>query len=141
MITPPWAIDPDVDTLVDLFENAVANHGDADAIVDRDRRLTYTEWWTQAGGLAEQLRSRGVGAGSVVAIALPSSAEYAVAYAAIARLGAVATGINPRHGVGEVAYVLDKAEPAVIICGQEFESVLPDRYRARSLDVERFPEL
>ena len=51
----------------------------------------------------------------VVALMLPSSIDYAVCYAALARLGAVTTGLNTRLGPREVAAVLDRAGPVLVI--------------------------
>ena len=50
----------------------------------------------------------------MVAILLPSSIDFAVAYAAASRLGAVATGINTRLGRTEITAILDRCRPAVL---------------------------
>ncbi|MDZ4044783.1 MAG: class I adenylate-forming enzyme family protein [Rhodoglobus sp.] len=134
-----WAIDPDAPSLAALFERAVEAFPDGEGVVHDETRLTYAQWWQHAGGLAEELRRRGVRPGDVVIIGLPSSAEYAVAYVAIARLGAVASGVNPRLGSGEIAHVLAKTDPAAIICGTDLLDRIPPDYRDRVLPVEDFP--
>src|SRR5690606_21247568 len=68
-----------------------------------------------ARGLAVQLRRRGLGAGDVVALMLPSGIDYAICYAAAALLGAVTTGINPRLGPRETNSILGQAAPALVI--------------------------
>ncbi|GEK81611.1 FAD-dependent oxidoreductase [Agrococcus baldri] len=136
-----WATDPQVPTIADLFEAAASEFGDREAIVAGDTRLSYAEWWRQAGGLATALAARGVTRGDVVAIGLPSSAEYAVAYAAIARLGAVATGVNPRLGSGEIAHIFELAEPSAIICDTELLHRLPPGYADRVVALAELPQL
>ena len=49
--------------------------------------------------------------GDVVCLLLPSSIDYAVLYAALQRLGAITSGINPRMGAAEVASIVERAAP------------------------------
>ena len=51
----------------------------------------------------------------MVAIALPPSIDYAIACAAVLRLGAVATGINTRLGPRETAAIVAGCEPRLVI--------------------------
>jgi acyl-CoA synthetase (AMP-forming)/AMP-acid ligase II len=102
-------------TLGDLFEEIGTREPDATAYVDGDQRLTYGEWLTGADSLAAELRGRGVAPGDVVAFQMASCVDYAVAYAACTRLGAVATGINPRLGPAEVSAILHRCEPVALL--------------------------
>jgi acyl-CoA synthetase (AMP-forming)/AMP-acid ligase II len=95
------------------MDAAVATFGSQEAYVDGALRLTFTEWMAAADGVAAELAQRGVRPGDVVAIALPPSIDYAVAYAAIVRLGAVASGLNLRLGPREVAAICACAPPAL----------------------------
>jgi acyl-CoA synthetase (AMP-forming)/AMP-acid ligase II len=104
-----------VDTTVDLFDTVVARAGQAVAFVDGDRRLTFAEWARAADGLASRLAGMGVGRGDVVGVCLPSSIEFAVAYQAAMRLGAITSGMNPRLGPAEVDHVLERSEPVVVV--------------------------
>ena len=56
----------------------------------------------------------GVRPGDVVAITLPPS-DYAIAYAAVVRAGAVAAGLNTRLGPREVGAIVERSQPAVVI--------------------------
>ena len=51
----------------------------------------------------------------MVAIALPPSIDYAVACAAVLRLGAVVTGINTRLGRRETAAIVARCRPRLVI--------------------------
>jgi acyl-CoA synthetase (AMP-forming)/AMP-acid ligase II len=102
-------------TLGDLFEEIGTREPDALAYVDGDQRMTYAAWLAGANSLAAELRARGVVPGDVVAFSMASCVDYAVAYAACTRLGAVATGINTRLGPGEVAAILRRCEPVALL--------------------------
>jgi acyl-CoA synthetase (AMP-forming)/AMP-acid ligase II len=102
-------------TLGDLFEEIGTREPDALAYVDGDQRLTYGHWLAGADSLAAELRARGVAPGDVVAFSMASCVDYAVAYAACTRLGAVATGINTRLGPREVTAILQRCEPVALL--------------------------
>jgi acyl-CoA synthetase (AMP-forming)/AMP-acid ligase II len=91
-------------------------HGDRDAYVEAGGdRLTFAEWDAAADGTAAALAELGVREGDVVALLLPSSADYAVCYQAAMRLGAITSGINPRLGPTEVASILRRSRPRVVV--------------------------
>ncbi len=81
----------------------------------RSERLTYADWDALADRLAAGMAARGVRAGDVVALLLPSTPFYLVAYLAAARLGAVTTGINVRYRRTEIGHVLRRAEPRLLL--------------------------
>ncbi len=101
-------------TLDELFSTVASAYPDRVAYLEGDGRLTYGEWVARADSLAAALTARGVHERDVVAILLPSSIDFAVAYAAASRLGAVATGINTRLGRTEITAILDRCRPAVL---------------------------
>ena len=116
-------------TLGDLLEEIATREPTALAYVDGDERIDYAEWLRRADSLAAELAARGVGPGDVVALLLPSSIDYAVAYAAGARLGAVTTGINPRLGPREITGILARCEPRALLHDAPGDPVPPDAPR------------
>ena len=102
-------------TLDALLAEVATAFPDAIAYVEGETRLTYRGWLDRADSLAAALADGGVGRGDVVALFLPSSIDFAVAYMAAVRLGAVATGINTRLGPYEVTSILGTAGPAALI--------------------------
>lgn len=109
------------DTVVSVLREAAVVHGDVEAYVEPAgptrprRRLTFAEWDRAADGVAGWLARRGVGRGDVVCLMLPSSIDYAVLYAALLRLGAITSGINPRMGAAEVASIVERAVPVLAV--------------------------
>ena len=97
--------------------------GEIEAFVDGDRRITFAEWGRAADGVATRLAAMGVGPGDIVGIRLPSSIDYAIAYQAAIRLGAITSGMNPRLGVAETAHILEKSSPTVVVTDDQLEGV------------------
>jgi acyl-CoA synthetase (AMP-forming)/AMP-acid ligase II len=84
-------------TLAATVRAAAERFGPRAALVDPDgTALTYAELDRRSDEVALGLRSEGVGPGDVVLLRLPSDSTYVVAYAAAAKLGAAAAGVNPR---------------------------------------------
>ena len=111
MTTPMF----EASTLGELLGEVAKAHPDQVAYVEGDERITFADWIACADSLAAALTARGVGPGDVVAIQLPSSVDFAVVYAAAMRMGAVATGINPRLGPTEITGILDRGRPTVLV--------------------------
>nr|QEO74068.1 condensation domain-containing protein [uncultured bacterium] len=102
-------------TLAGLFEAQVDARPDALALVDGDRRFTFTELDTLANRLAQRILARGLPPESLVAIALPRSAEFLVAMFAVAKAGAAYLPVDPGHPAVRVRHVLNDARPALVI--------------------------
>jgi acyl-CoA synthetase (AMP-forming)/AMP-acid ligase II len=129
-------------TVVSLLREAARVNGDLEAYVEpagggRRRSLTFAEWDRAADGVAGDLARRGVAKGDVVCLLLPSSIDYAVLYAGLLRLGAIASGINPRMGSGEVASIIERAAPVLLVVDPRAAPV-PD---ARGVDVRERAEM
>jgi len=103
------------ETLPDLLRAAARAAPDAEAFRYRDERLTYADWDALADRAAAALAARGVGRGDVVALLLPSTPLYHVAYLGAARLGAVTTGVNVRYRRTEIGHVLARSGARLLL--------------------------
>nr|WP_052478682.1 non-ribosomal peptide synthetase [Kibdelosporangium sp. MJ126-NF4]CEL19983.1 Siderophore biosynthesis non-ribosomal peptide synthetase modules [Kibdelosporangium sp. MJ126-NF4]CTQ97207.1 Siderophore biosynthesis non-ribosomal peptide synthetase modules [Kibdelosporangium sp. MJ126-NF4] len=120
---------PDL-TLAGLFEAQVDARPDELALVDGDRRFTFAELEALANRLAQGILARGLPPESLVAIALPRSAEFLVAMFAVAKAGLAYLPVDPGHPAARVRHVLDDATPALVIAkeplaGTEGVALLP----------------
>jgi acyl-CoA synthetase (AMP-forming)/AMP-acid ligase II len=115
MTNDGWPLKGDFETVSEAMDAAAEQFGDIDAYVDGDERLSFADWVVRADALAAALEARGVRPGDVVALLMASSIDYAVAYAAAVRMGAIATGINPRLGPREVASICARCSPRLVI--------------------------
>lgn len=77
--------------------------------------VTYTQLHERADRAAAGMAGLGVGEGDVVALTLPASPEYVIAYIAASRVGALTAGINTRLAQREQAALLAVAHPTLTI--------------------------
>ena len=81
----------------------------------------------QRRGRRRRCGAQGVGEGAVVALTLPSTTAYVVAYLGAAKVGAVTAGVNPRLTAPERRACLDVVDPAVVIStADEVERLVAD---------------
>ena len=101
-------------------------HGDADYLVYEDERISYAEAHKAVDALAAHLSDVGVGHGDRVALALRNYPEWALAYWATVRLGAVVIGMNAWWTGPELEFGLADSTPKVMVCDAErLDRVMP----------------
>jgi acyl-CoA synthetase (AMP-forming)/AMP-acid ligase II len=118
-------------TVVSVLREAAQRNGGHEAYVEprqpgvaERRSMTFGQWDRDADGVAGLLADMGVGQGDVVCLLLPSSIDYTVLYAALLRLGAITSGINPRLGQGEVASIIERTAPVLVVHDPETRELL-----------------
>ncbi len=102
-------------TLGELLRRAAARCGAEPAFRYRDETLSYADWDRLADAMAAYLHDHGLRRGDVVALWLPSTPLYLVAYLAAARLGVATTGINVRYRRLEAGHVLRQSGAKVLL--------------------------
>jgi long-chain acyl-CoA synthetase len=107
-----------------LEQHALANP-ERPVIRFEGRTLTYGELDAQASRLAAALRAAGVAKGDRVAIYLPNVPEFAVAYFAAQKLGAIAVSINAIFKTEEVRYLLDDSGAKAVLTVAELAQYVP----------------
>lgn len=87
------------------------------ALIDAScgRRITYAEYGEMVESVARNLISSGVKPGDILAIFLPNSWEFCVAFHASQLAGAIPTLLNPTYREREVRYQLENSGAAVLI--------------------------
>jgi acyl-CoA synthetase (AMP-forming)/AMP-acid ligase II len=111
---------------VSLLRQTAIDHPDRDAFVEASGdRITFSQWDAAADGVAAALAERGVRAGDVVCLLLPSSIRYMICYQAAMRLGAVTSGVNLRLGPSETTYILEASTPRVTVVDGPSDRPLP----------------
>lgn len=79
--------------------------------------ISYADLDRAADEAAAGLSARGVAERDAVALVLESTVDYVVLFLALARLGAVTSGINPKLTAREIGACLDVFEPKLVIVG------------------------
>nr|WP_275942082.1 non-ribosomal peptide synthetase [Nocardia cerradoensis] len=110
-------------TLVEVFDAAAAAHADRTALIFGDERIGYAELSQRVNRLARTLIEAGAGPETLVAVALPRSADLVVALLAAIRAGAGYLPVDPTYPADRIAYMLDDARPicAVTTSDREIE--------------------
>jgi acyl-CoA synthetase (AMP-forming)/AMP-acid ligase II len=87
------------------------------ALVDTscDRRFTFAEYGSLVESLARGLISAGLAPGEVVALFLPNSWEFAIAYHAATLAGGIPTLLNPSYREREIRYQLENSGAVFLI--------------------------
>ena len=97
-------------SLYELLLRSAENYPFHKAVIDGNEELTYTELKYASDYFAAALYNRGFRKGDRMAIMLPNSAEYIIAYFAVHRLGGVVCQINPMYQPQELEYILQDSE-------------------------------
>ena len=127
--------------LAETVRDAARRFGDRPAFVaDGGWTLSYRDLDRLSDEAAVGLTGIEVTEGDVVALALPSIPDYAVLYAALAKLGAVAAGVNPRSTPAERAAVLAVATPDLVVATPELRSGVPATLRVLEIEAATSPE-
>jgi acyl-CoA synthetase (AMP-forming)/AMP-acid ligase II len=87
------------------------------ALIDTscDRRFTFAEYGSLIESLARGLISAGLVPGEVIAIFLPNSWEFAIAYHAATLAGGIPTLLNPSYREREIRYQLENSGAVFLI--------------------------
>ncbi len=92
-----------------------------EAVVDGECRLSYGQLAELVDECARALLSAGVGPGDRVAMLTTPRLEFLIAFLAMNRTGAVWVGLNPRHKLAELDYVLRDSGANLLIGIERFE--------------------
>jgi acyl-CoA synthetase (AMP-forming)/AMP-acid ligase II len=92
-----------------LVASAAARFADAEALVDGDLRLTFSELEAEALRVTAAALSAGIGPGDRVGIWGPNMAEWVIAALGLLGAGAVLVPLNTRFKGPEAAYVLRRS--------------------------------
>jgi long-chain acyl-CoA synthetase len=116
---------PDV-PLGAVLAGSARRYRDRAAVRDGDQVLTFTGLYEQAAAFARGLRARGVRQGDVVALHLPNTLWFAVAYYGIALAGATVCPANPAQPARALRAQLADCSAAAVVTHPEPAPVLAE---------------
>ncbi|MFX0008651.1 MAG: AMP-binding protein, partial [Candidatus Hermodarchaeota archaeon] len=111
----PYNTDFEEKTVNELLDEQVEKYQDEKFIWFLDAWITYKKFQNYVKSFATALANLGIKKGDVVALYLPNCPQYIVAYFAITRIGAIASGINPTYQPVEVLHQFDITKPKLLI--------------------------
>jgi enterobactin synthetase component F len=109
---------PDTNLLA-LFDDQALKSPDAIALKSGDRYLSYQSLKNSVDQLAQRLIARGIGPGSIVAIALHRDESMPTALLAVMKSGAAYLPLDPNAPVGRLALIMEESQPDLIISSSD----------------------
>src|SRR5215213_1817253 len=107
-------------TPIRFKDRAESLYGTKIGIVDRETRLTYSEFGRRADRLSNALTELGVKQGDRVAWLGYNSHELLEAYYGVVQMGAVLLPLNIRLTPAEIAFILNDSESVALFYNRDF---------------------
>ncbi|MEU7021262.1 AMP-binding protein [Streptomyces sp. NPDC046203] len=116
-------MNPSSSSVASVLAEAAARRPAHPALVFGDRSYSYAELWDGALRYAAALRARGLGPGDRVALLLPNTPAFPMAYFGTLALGCTAVPVHEQSRAPEIGHVLTDSGAAALICAG---SLLPE---------------
>ncbi|MFD3552113.1 amino acid adenylation domain-containing protein [Streptomyces goshikiensis] len=113
------------DSLPGLFARRLAERPAAPAVVDRSVTLSYAELDARSQRIARLLARHGVGAESVVGVAVPRSADVVATVLAVLRLGAAFLPLDLAHPADRLAYMVTDSRAVLVVATESVAGKIP----------------
>ena len=120
-------------TVYDMIARGSAAFGDAPALIEGDGQLSFRELHRRVDVLASGLAALGIGKGDRICVLAQNTAAYFELYGACARQGIIAYPINWRLTAQEVALVVERAAPVMMVVDASTLGLVGDRSSLRSI--------
>ena len=113
-----------------MVADAVCRNTDGEALICRDRRMTWREVAQQSSRVAAGLRKLDLQTGDRVALLLGNRIEFVLAMLGAAQLGLVTPVLCTRQQKPEIAYVLNDCGAKLLIHEAAVASACPVRAKS-----------
>ena len=124
-------------SVLEALDSCVESCGNADAIVGRGGRLTWSEVDEASRGVAGLLHELGVRPGDRVGCSLVNDVDIVVAFFAALRAGSIWVGINRALAPPEQRFLLDDCEASVFLSdGEGVARIGLESAECRALSIE-----
>ncbi|USZ14374.1 AMP-binding protein [Moraxella sp. FZFQ2102] len=115
-----FALPSHVNSLIDIFEQAFARHGNKIAFTCMGVSITYRELDNYSRQMAAYLQSLGLIKGDKVAVMMPNILQYPIAMIAIVRAGLTLVNVNPLYTSHELEHQLNDSEAKALFIVENF---------------------
>ncbi|MGN6161889.1 MAG: FadD3 family acyl-CoA ligase [Marmoricola sp.] len=109
-----------VATLPAVLRAAAATFGDATALVEAGRRLSFAELLTEVRGVAGGYLTRGLQPGERVVVWAPNGIDWVLAALAVSYAGGVLVPANSRYTGHEVAEIVERTDARLVVVEDGF---------------------
>lgn len=152
-MTDRWKRLSQIYTWTEIFEETARRYPEREALVFRDKRVSYKEYLEQVDALAKGLYSIGVRKGTHVGLWMTNRLEWCYARLAIYKLGAILIPLQTRYRAEEMKYVLHQSDTQVLLMEDKFlgkidamtilKDLIPElsKFEPGKIESEQFPML
>ncbi|WP_294032913.1 AMP-binding protein [uncultured Moraxella sp.] len=109
-----------IHSLIDIFEQAFARHGNKVAFTCMDVSITYRELDNYSRQIAAYLQSIGLVKGDKVAVMMPNILQYPITMIGIVRAGLTLVNVNPLYTPHELEHQLNDSEAKALFIVENF---------------------
>ena len=127
---------PDAGRLDGLFEAQVHRSSDADAVIDANERISYSELDRRANQLAHRLRDLCVTREVLVGVCLERSVELIVTLLAVLKAGGAYVPLDPDYPAARLALMVEDSQSPLIVTRRSLAAHLPAEATLLCLDEE-----
>jgi amino acid adenylation domain-containing protein len=130
-----------VASLKEMLETQLAKTPDQPAIILENYELTYRELHARANRVAHRLKTLGVGPESIIGVLAERSVEMVVGLLGILKAGGAYLPIDPDYPSDRLQFVLQDAQPKLVVAQRKFAGRLPVNTQAIALEDDFRAEL
>ncbi|WP_319453320.1 MULTISPECIES: class I adenylate-forming enzyme family protein [unclassified Mycobacterium] len=109
-------------TIPALLQSSASRYGEKAFLVSGGHTLTYAELDRRSARLAASLLAEGIGKRDHVGILMPNSSDWAIAWFAVTRIGAVAVPVNTFYRAKELAWTAHHADLRALLVWPSFRT-------------------
>ena len=124
----PVSINYPVMPVYEFWRNSARKFPDRDAVIYLDAKHSYADLWDQIEYLTSNLMGMGISKGDRVALLLPNTPHFLVAYNAVLLCGATVVAINPLQSVEEIERQIQVSNAKILIILDRLLEKLPENY-------------
>ena len=107
-------------SLFRILDNTAKDYPDNIALIFYGKKIKYRKLKQWSDKFALALQSLGIQKGDRIVLLLPNCPQFAIAYYAALKIGAIVTFLNPLYTPKELNYILSDSQPKAIISLQSF---------------------
>lgn len=124
----PISINYPVMPVYEFLRNSARKFPERDAVIYLDAKHSYSDLWDQIECFASNLMGIGIGKGDRVALLLPNTPQFLVAYNAILLSGATVVALNPLQSNEEIDRQIRVTDSKLLIILDRLLQKLPETY-------------
>jgi acyl-CoA synthetase (AMP-forming)/AMP-acid ligase II len=111
-------------TPVSFLERSGTAHAERTAVIDGDRRYTYSEWRARSRRMASALRKAGLQKDDRIAFLAFNSEPLLLGHFGVPQAGGIIVAINTRLSADEIGYILEHSGSSQVFFSPELEPLL-----------------